>query len=72
MVSEKKRAVLLLSGGLDSTTVLALAKAEGYSISALSFRYGQNHEHEASQAQMIASHYGVSDHTIVDLSLIHI
>ena len=69
MVSEKKRAVLLLSGGLDSTTVLALAKAEGYSIVALSFRYGQNHEHEAAQAQMIASHYGVSDHTIVDIDL---
>jgi len=69
MLSEKKRAVLLLSGGLDSTTVLALAKAEGYSISALSFRYGQNHEHEAAQAQMIARHYGVSDHTIVDIDL---
>ncbi len=69
MVSEKKRAVLLLSGGLDSTTVLAIAKAKGFSISALSFRYGQNHEHEADQAQMIATQFDVNDHTIVDIDL---
>ena len=45
-----KPAVVLLSGGLDSTTVLAIAQSEGYAVHGLSFRYGQRHEHELEAA----------------------
>ncbi|MEL0096422.1 MAG: 7-cyano-7-deazaguanine synthase QueC [Planctomycetaceae bacterium] len=68
-MSENRRAVLLLSGGLDSTTVLAIALAEGLDVTALSFRYGQNHVHEAEQAKRIAQKYDVDDHVIVDIDL---
>ena len=68
-MSENRRAVLLLSGGLDSTTVLAIALAEGLDVTALSFRYGQNHVHEAEQAKRIARKYDVDDHVIVDIAV---
>ena len=64
-----KKAVVLLSGGLDSTTTLAIAQSEGYETYALSFRYGQRHEQEIDAAQRIAQHFGVADHKIVDLNL---
>jgi len=67
--SENKKAVVLLSGGLDSTTVLAMALAEGFEVTALSFRYGQNHVHEADQASRIALKYEVTDHLIVKIDL---
>ena len=53
-----RSAVLLLSGGLDSTTLLALASAEGYVIHALTFRYGQRHAQEVEVARRIERHYG--------------
>jgi len=56
---EKKKAVLLLSGGLDSTTLLALATSEGYAIHALSFDYGQRHSIELFAARKIAERYNV-------------
>ena len=62
-----KKAVILLSGGLDSTTCLALAKSEGYACYALSFAYGQRHSVELSAAQRIAEHMGASGHKIVKL-----
>ena len=62
-------AVLLLSGGLDSTTLLALASAEGYAIHALTFRYGQRHAHEVSAAKRIAERYAVREHVIADIDL---
>lgn len=67
----KKNAVVLLSGGLDSTTVLAIAKADGYIIHALSFRYGQRHTVELDRAQAIAQNANVKEHKIasVDLAL---
>ena len=46
-----KKAVVLLSGGVDSSTALAIAKSEGYEIHALSFRYGQRHEREIDAAK---------------------
>jgi len=64
-----KRAIILLSGGLDSITVLALAKQQGYNCYALSFDYGQRHNAELIAADQIAKHYQVTEHKIVKLGL---
>jgi len=64
-----KRAVVLLSGGLDSATTLAIAKEEGYEVFALSFRYGQRHEIEIVSAQQIAKSLGVSEHRVIEIDL---
>jgi len=62
-------AVVLLSGGLDSTTVLAIAKSDGYTPYALSFRYGQRHAVELAAADRVAKVQGVQRHVIVDIDL---
>ncbi len=62
-------AVVLLSGGLDSTTVLAIAKSEGFSVHALTFRYGQRHSVEIEAAKAIARRAGVVRHHVVDIDL---
>jgi 7-cyano-7-deazaguanine synthase len=62
-------AVILLSGGLDSATALAIAQDEGYRPFALSFRYGQRHEIELSAARKVAAAMGVADHVIADIDL---
>jgi 7-cyano-7-deazaguanine synthase len=62
-------AIVLLSGGLDSTTTLALAVRDGYAPYALTFRYGQRHAHELEAAQQVAVRYGVVRHEIVDIDL---
>jgi 7-cyano-7-deazaguanine synthase len=62
-------AVVLLSGGLDSATVAAIARDEGYEIYALSFRYGQRHAVELDAAARVASAVGVVEHRIVDIDL---
>ena len=64
-----KPAVVLLSGGLDSTTVLAIAHAEGYVPHALSFRYGQRHSVELDAARRVADALGVADHVVADIDL---
>jgi 7-cyano-7-deazaguanine synthase len=64
-----KSAVVLLSGGLDSTTCLAIAKSEGFTPYTLSFRYGQRHEHEIDAARRIASLAGVRRHVIAQIDL---
>jgi 7-cyano-7-deazaguanine synthase len=64
-----KRAVVLLSGGLDSATVLAIARAEGYAAYALSFSYGQRHERELAAAEKIAQSLGVVEHRIARIDL---
>ena len=64
-----KKAVVLLSGGLDSTTVLAIAKTEGFTPYALSFRYGQRHTVELESAQRVAETLGVAEHVILDIDL---
>jgi 7-cyano-7-deazaguanine synthase len=62
-------AVVLLSGGLDSTTVLAHAIAEGFAAHALTFRYGQRHQHEIAAAERIATALGASGHAVLDINL---
>jgi len=64
-----KNAVLLLSGGLDSTTLLAHAIAEGFDVWAITFRYGQRHAGEIESARRVASAYSVRGHVIVDIDL---
>ncbi len=67
--SSKKRAVVLLSGGVDSATTLAIARAMGFDLCALSFRYGQRHAVELTAAQRIARANEVGKHLIVDIDL---
>ena len=62
-------AVVLVSGGLDSATVLAIAQAEGYRCHALSFRYGQRHDAEIEAARRVVATAGVEDHVVVDIDL---
>ena len=62
-------AVVLLSGGLDSTTTLAIAKSEGFTPYALSFRYGQRHGVELESAKQVAQALGVAEHVIADIDL---
>ena len=64
-----KQAIVLLSGGLDSATVLAIAKAEGFEPHALSFDYGQRHRIELELAKKQASAQGVNDHRIAKIDL---
>jgi 7-cyano-7-deazaguanine synthase len=64
-----KKAVILLSGGLDSATALAIAKAQGYEPHALSFAYGQRHQHELAAAGKVAARAGVKEHRIITIDL---
>ena len=65
----RKKAVVLLSGGLDSTTALAVARSAGYELYAMSFRYGQRHSLELESASRVASAIGVEKHLIADFNL---
>ncbi|MFZ0336519.1 MAG: 7-cyano-7-deazaguanine synthase QueC [Terracidiphilus sp.] len=69
METNPKRAVVLLSGGLDSATVLAIAKVEGYELHALSFSYGQRHVWELEAAKRVAAHLGVTQHRVAQIDL---
>ncbi|MDE0300054.1 MAG: 7-cyano-7-deazaguanine synthase QueC [Candidatus Poribacteria bacterium] len=64
-----KNAVVLLSGGIDSTTMLAIAKSQGYETYAMSFRYGQRHALELERAKQIAERMDVKKHTVIDIDL---
>jgi 7-cyano-7-deazaguanine synthase len=66
---KKPAAVVLLSGGLDSTTVLAMARSQGFDCYALSFRYGQRHIHELTAAATVASAQGVARHVVAQIDL---
>lgn len=68
-MNTRPRAVVLLSGGLDSATTLAIARAEGFDLHALSFRYGQRHAVELEAARRVADSLGVSGHRIIDIDL---
>ena len=65
----EKRAVVLLSGGLDSATTLALALNEGFACHALTFSYGQRHKREIQAAKRVAGSLGVTEHRIIDIDL---
>ena len=68
-VSEAKRAICLLSGGLDSTTCLAIARKEGYECFCLSFDYGQRHRLELDAAARIAKQLGATEHKVIQINL---
>lgn len=68
-MAEQKNAVVLLSGGLDSTTALAIAGAEGFSTHAVSFRYGQRHSVEVEAASRVAKAMGAAQHVVADIDL---
>lgn len=65
----KKKAVVLLSGGLDSATAIAIAKSEGFDVYALSFKYGQRHLHELTCAKKISTNVGAIEHRIAEINL---
>jgi 7-cyano-7-deazaguanine synthase len=69
MKRKAQRAVILLSGGVDSSTTLAIARQEGYETYALSFRYGQRHDREIMAAQNIAEYFSVKKHIVLDIDL---
>ena len=64
-----KRAIILLSGGLDSATTLAIARSQGFECYALTFRYGQRHKREIQAAKKIANFLGTAEHRIIDVDL---
>ena len=69
MAGEKEKAVVLVSGGVDSTTCLAIAKREGYDVFALSFDYGQRHRVEIDAAKMAAKAFGAKEHLVLNVPL---
>jgi 7-cyano-7-deazaguanine synthase len=69
MSEKKKKAVVLLSGGLDSATTLYLARSEGFQCYAATFRYGQRHEQEIEAAKKVAKSLAVAEHQIIDINL---
>ena len=68
----KQKAVILLSGGLDSSTVIAIAKHEGYDLYAMSFDYGQRHLFELEAARKIAHVFGAKEHLVIKTDLTRI
>jgi 7-cyano-7-deazaguanine synthase len=71
-LSKKNKAIVLSSGGLDSTTAMAMAKEDGYEIYSLSFRYGQRHALELEAAQRVAKALGAKEHLVMDIDLARI
>ena len=69
MTSQNKPAVVLLSGGLDSATVLAIAREQGFALHALSVAYGQRHDAELDAARQIATQAGVLRHQLINVNL---
>jgi len=69
MTDKKKPAVVLSSGGLDSTTVLAIAREQGFTLYSLSFNYGQRHAFELAAAESIAQALGVNQHLVIRTDL---
>jgi 7-cyano-7-deazaguanine synthase len=68
-LSSTRSAIVLLSGGLDSATCLAIARDAGFECHAISFRYGQRHQYELERAIKLATHLGAASHRIIDIDL---
>lgn len=68
-MKSNKKAIVLSSGGLDSTTVMAIVRAEGHDIYSLSFRYGQRHSLELEAAQKVAKSLGAKEHLVIDIDM---
>ncbi len=68
-MNEKRKAVVLSSGGIDSTTAMAIAKQEGFEIYSLSFFYGQRHSFELDAARKVADTLGVAEHLVINIDL---
>jgi 7-cyano-7-deazaguanine synthase len=68
-MQKKKKAIVLSSGGLDSTTAMAVAKEQGYEIFSLTFRYGQRHVREIEAAERVAKALGAKKHLVIDIDL---
>jgi 7-cyano-7-deazaguanine synthase len=68
-MNTNKKAIVLSSGGIDSTTAMAMAKSEGYEIYSLSFRYGQRHVLELEAAKKAAAYFNVRKHLVLDIDL---
>lgn len=66
-----KKAVIVLSGGLDSTTCMGMAKENGYELYPITFHYGQKHNREVEQAKKVAEYYDAPDHRIVNISFLN-
>ena len=64
-----KKAVVLISGGLDSTTCIAIAKDAGFEIAALTINYGQRHKFELDAAKQVVNHYQINNHSMIDIDL---
>jgi len=69
MLEKNNKAVVLLSGGVDSATTLAIARSEGFRLFALTFKYGQRHQREIEAAKRIADSLGVTEHRVIDVDL---
>ncbi|OYD07453.1 7-cyano-7-deazaguanine synthase QueC [Paludifilum halophilum] len=67
----EKRAVVVLSGGLDSTTCMGIAREQGYELYPLTFHYGQRHSREVEQAKQVAAFYRIREHRIVDIQFLN-
>jgi len=68
-MNNDKKAVVLSSGGIDSTTAMAIAKSQGYEIYSLSFRYGQRHALELEAAERVVEALGAKEHLVIDIDL---
>lgn len=68
-MASSRKAVVLLSGGIDSTTVMAIARSEGYEVYSLSFSYGQRHSVELAAAKKVAFSLGAKEHLVIDVDL---
>jgi len=68
-MSDSKKAVVLLSGGVDSTTAMAIARSEGYEVFCLSFQYGQRHALELEAARKVARVLGAKKHLVIDMDM---
>ncbi len=69
MLKKNKKAVVLLSGGLDSATTLAIARSKGFQLFALTFEYGQRHQREIEAAKKVANSLRATEHRIIDIDL---